>query len=265
MKSYWVCSGSDSVQHFIGNLDDWSLLPDLVSPVNLHKAQSVLLSRLLTKTLISIGTGTDPSGTSLVTSCQLDFVPLIKTLWAQQSSQVSTHYILYLSKLCLTNLALRILPEAISKPFVKAKRTTLITLQKPTTIISSSQKTIRLVRHSKSMLTVSQTSSCSLRAWTQLPEEFAPQTSQKRRLSPFQGWIFESSEAPSSHYEHSKMEGSHCNNFVQLIPHPEIHPFSDMDWCIFNLLKWFLTLLLLWMNHQSLGSGTWESWRKSCW
>lgn len=98
MTSHWDSSGSHSVQHFIGNLDDWSLLPDLVSPVNLQRTHFVLLSRLLTKTLISIGTSTDPLGTSLVTSCQLDFVPLITILWAQQPGQVSTHYILYLTK-----------------------------------------------------------------------------------------------------------------------------------------------------------------------
>lgn len=104
MTSHWASSGSDPVQRFIGNLDDWSLLPDLV---NSQRAHSVLLSKLLTKTSVTIGTSTDPLEVSLVTSCQLDFVLLITTLSAQQISQISTHYVLYLSKPYLTNLAIR--------------------------------------------------------------------------------------------------------------------------------------------------------------
>lgn len=121
MTSHWFSSGSHSAQHFIGNLDDWSLLPDLVSSVNLQRAHSVLLSRLLTKTLITIGTSTAPLGKSLATSCQLDFVPLITTLSAQQPSQVSTHYIPYLSKPDLTNSAIGKQWVTVSETFLKAK------------------------------------------------------------------------------------------------------------------------------------------------
>lgn len=146
MISHWVPSGSDLVQHFIGNLNDGWLSPSLVSSVNLLRAHSVPLSRLLTKTLNSTGTGTGPWGTSVAASCQLDFVPLITTLWAQQSSQVSTRYILYLFKPYLIDLAIRILWETISKTFQKAMWTP--SSDQPTELANSSQKTVRLFRHS---------------------------------------------------------------------------------------------------------------------
>lgn len=95
-----------------------------------------------------VNTSTDPLGTSLVTSCRVDFAPLIPAVWAQQPSQVSIHYILtyqrysYLSKLLigLINLAQGILRETISKTFLKAKGTTPRALQKPTKLVRSSQK-----------------------------------------------------------------------------------------------------------------------------
>ena len=63
----------------------------LVSSANLLRVHSNASSRSLMKKLNKTGPSTDPWGTSLVTSLQLDSAPLITTLWVLPFSQFSIH------------------------------------------------------------------------------------------------------------------------------------------------------------------------------
>ncbi|KAK4811045.1 hypothetical protein QYF61_015749 [Mycteria americana] len=65
-----------------------STLPhNLVSSANLLRVHSIPSSRSLIKILNKTGPKTEPWGTSLVTSRQLDLTPFTTTLWARPSSQ----------------------------------------------------------------------------------------------------------------------------------------------------------------------------------
>jgi len=55
----------------------------------------------------------------LVTGLQLDFVPLLITLWVQPFSQFSVH--LTLSSLYIHSFSMRILWETVSKAFLKPR------------------------------------------------------------------------------------------------------------------------------------------------
>ncbi|KAK4823665.1 LOW QUALITY PROTEIN: hypothetical protein QYF61_005017 [Mycteria americana] len=68
-----------------------STLPhNLVSSANLLRVHSIASSRSLIKILNRTGPSTEPWGTPLVTSCQVDLTPFTTTLWARPSSQFFT-------------------------------------------------------------------------------------------------------------------------------------------------------------------------------
>ena len=74
----------------------------LVSPANLPRVHSVLLSMLLMKVLNSTRPNTNPWGTPLVTDLHLDIEPLTTTLWLQPSSQFLMHRIVLSPTPCLS-------------------------------------------------------------------------------------------------------------------------------------------------------------------
>ncbi|KAF1629452.1 Serine/threonine-protein phosphatase 4 regulatory subunit 4, partial [Eudyptes filholi] len=75
-----------------------TLLPNLVLSANLLRVHSISLSRSLIKILNRTGPSTEPWGTPLVTSRQLDLTPFTTTLWARPSRQFFTHRRVHLSK-----------------------------------------------------------------------------------------------------------------------------------------------------------------------
>lgn len=79
------------------------------------RVHSVPLSRSLIKKFSSIG----PCGTSLMTSVQLDFGPLITNLWAQLFSQLSVYLLVYISNPYFSSLLMRVLWEKVSKSLLK--------------------------------------------------------------------------------------------------------------------------------------------------
>lgn len=89
---------------------------NLVSSTNFLRVHSLHHSNL--KTLNSI----DPQYQSMrmpLTGSQLGFVLLFTLLWAQQSRQISTHFIIHPSSLYPTNLAIRMLQEFTLKALLK--------------------------------------------------------------------------------------------------------------------------------------------------
>lgn len=89
------------------NLPVYRSLPGFLSPANFLMLCSVPFYRSLMKTLNSVGHGVSPCGTELVTGCQLDFMLLIVTLWAQQFSQFSVSFTVHFSSPCFISLSMR--------------------------------------------------------------------------------------------------------------------------------------------------------------
>ncbi|KAK4806792.1 hypothetical protein QYF61_005588 [Mycteria americana] len=81
-RSLWMAARSSAIS---------ATPPTFVSPANLLRVHSAPSSRSLMKMLNRTGPSIDPWATPLVTGIQLDFVPLIATLWAQPFSQFSIH------------------------------------------------------------------------------------------------------------------------------------------------------------------------------
>lgn len=86
---------------------------------------------------------------SLVTSCQLDFVLLIISLWAQWESQFFTHFhsVVHLLSSYLTNLAIRLLWGTMSKAVLKLRYTTFSAFPLFTELVISTERTTSVVRY----------------------------------------------------------------------------------------------------------------------
>ena len=82
-------------------------------------AHSIPLSRSLIKILNRTSSSTNPWGTPLVTSHQLDLTPLTITLWAQPSSQSFNQQIV--SKAWAASFYRRIMWETASKALLKSR------------------------------------------------------------------------------------------------------------------------------------------------
>lgn len=101
----------------------------------------------------NVNTSTDPVGTSLITRWTLyHWSQLLELSDLDKFPSIIFLPIKVLLPIKLlvgwTNLTQRILWETISKTFLQAKGSTPRALQKPTKLVRSSQKTVRLVRHS---------------------------------------------------------------------------------------------------------------------
>ena len=76
-----------------------------VSSENLLRMHSAPLSRSLMKMLYTTASSINPWSMILLTDMQLDFMPLVTTLWTQPYSQFSVHLTVYLSSSILHQLA----------------------------------------------------------------------------------------------------------------------------------------------------------------
>lgn len=86
------------------------------------RAQYVSLPRLLMKILNNISLSIEPWGTPLASGVQLDFMPLITTLWAQQFCQFSVHLATHLpSPYQTTILSLMIVVNSVKSPKIEER------------------------------------------------------------------------------------------------------------------------------------------------
>ena len=93
---------------------------NIVSPANMLRVHSLPSSGSLMKRLSSIGPINDPWDAQLVTGLQLDFVPLITTIWAWQFIQFSSHLVLYLSSLYFISFSVRTLWDTVLNVLLKS-------------------------------------------------------------------------------------------------------------------------------------------------
>lgn len=89
--------------------------PYFVWSENLLRVNLILTFRLLINTLHDTNPIHNLWGVPLVTDLQLDFVPLVTTLWAWQLGQLSAHLTIYSSSLYFTSLFMRVSGESVSK------------------------------------------------------------------------------------------------------------------------------------------------------